>query len=73
LRLARTEGKRTADGVEVALPVSNQELASQIGTVRELISRNLSRFQLEGLIKIDGRSVIIRDLKALEAELQSDE
>jgi CRP/FNR family transcriptional regulator len=73
LRLARTEGKRTADGVEVTLPVSNQELASQIGTVRELVSRNLSRFQSEGLVKIDGRRVIIRDLKALEAELRSAE
>ena len=69
LRLARAQGKRAADGVEVTLPVSNQELASQIGTVRELVSRNLSRFQPEGLIKIDGRSVIIHDLKALEAEL----
>ncbi len=73
LRLARTEGKRTPDGVEVALPASNQELASQIGTVRELISRNLSRFQSEGLVKIEGRSVIIHDQKALEAELQLDE
>jgi len=51
--------------VEVTLPVSNQELASQIGTVRELISRNLSRFQAEGLVRIDGRSVIIHDLKAV--------
>jgi len=65
LRLARTEGKHAADGVEVTLPVSNQELASQIGTVRELISRNLSRFQAEGLVRIDGRSVIIHDLKAV--------
>jgi CRP/FNR family transcriptional regulator, cyclic AMP receptor protein len=73
LRLARTEGKRTAEGVEVTLPVSNQELASQIGTVRELVSRNLSRFQSEGFVRIDGRSVIIRDLKALEAEIQSAE
>jgi CRP-like cAMP-binding protein len=73
LRLARTEGKRTAEGVEISLPVSNQELASQIGTVRELISRNLSRFQSEGMLKIDGRNVIVRDLKALEAELQSAE
>jgi CRP-like cAMP-binding protein len=73
LRLARTEGKRTADGVEVTLPVSNQELASQIGTVRELISRNLSRFQSDGLVRIDGRTVVIHDLKALEAELRSDE
>jgi len=38
-----------------------------------LVSRNLSRFQSEGLVKIDGRTVIIRDLKALEAELQSGE
>ncbi len=73
LRLARTEGRRKAEGVEVTLPVNNQELASQIGTVRELISRNLSRFQSQGLIKIDGRNVIIPDLKTLEAELQSAE
>jgi CRP-like cAMP-binding protein len=73
LRLARTDGKRTGDGVEVILPVSNQELASQIGTVRELVSRNLSRFQAEGLVTIDGRSVIIHDLKALEGELRSAE
>ena len=40
LRLAQKEGKRTPEGVEVILTVSNQELASQIGTVRELVSRN---------------------------------
>jgi len=70
-RLAKNEGKRTPEGVEIIMPVSNQELASQIGTVRELVSRNLSRLQAEGMIKIDGRSVIVRNLKALEAELQS--
>ncbi len=72
LRLARN-GKRTTEGVEITLPATNQELASQIGTVRELVSRNLSRFQSEGLVKIDGRSVIIHDPKALEAELRSAE
>jgi CRP/FNR family transcriptional regulator len=73
LRLAQKEGKRTGKGAEVTLPTSNQELAAQIGTVRELVSRNLSRFQSEGLIQMDGRSVIIPDLKALEAELASAE
>jgi len=72
LRLAQKEGKRTPEGVEIIMPVSNQELASQIGTVRELVSRNLSRLQAEGMIKIDGRRVIVCNLKALEAELQSD-
>jgi CRP/FNR family transcriptional regulator len=73
LRLAQKEGERTGGGAEVTLPASNQELAAQIGTVRELVSRNLSRFQSEGLIQIEGRNVIIPDLKALEAELASAE
>src|SRR5262249_3010405 len=70
-RLAQTEGKPTIGGIEVVLPANNQELASQIGTVRELVSRNLSRFQAEGIVRIKGRTVLIRDPKALNAELQS--
>jgi CRP/FNR family transcriptional regulator, cyclic AMP receptor protein len=73
VRLAKTSGARSASGFEVTLPANNQELASQIGTVRELISRNLSRFQAEGMIKIDGRNVLITDMKALESELASAE
>ena len=69
LRLAQKEGKRSAAGVEITLPISNQELASQIGTVRELVSRNLSRLQAEGMLNIDGRTVTICNLKALEAEI----
>ena len=38
---------------------------------RTLLSRNLSRFQAEGMIKIDGRNVLVTDLKALESELES--
>jgi len=71
LRLAAKEGKHTGDGLEVTLPISNQELAAQIGTVRELVSRNLSRLQAEGMLKMDGRTLIICDPKALEAELRS--
>ena len=70
VRLAKREGTRTAEGIEVTLPTSNQELASQIGTVRELVSRNLSRLQSEKFIDMDGRRIVISDLKRLEAELQ---
>jgi CRP/FNR family transcriptional regulator len=69
LRLAQKEGKRSAEGVQITLPASNQELAAQIGTVRELVSRNLSRLQAQGKLKIDGRIVTICDLKALETEI----
>jgi CRP/FNR family cyclic AMP-dependent transcriptional regulator len=71
LRLGQKEGKRLPTGLEFTLPISNQELASQIGTVRELVSRNLSRLQSEGMISINGRTVTISDLKALEGEIDS--
>ena len=71
LRLAQDHGKKVAQGVEVILPSNNQELAAQIGTVRELVSRNLSRLQMEGVLTVDGRCLIIRDLKALESDLGS--
>lgn len=73
LRLAQKDGKRTDEGIQLALPASNQELASQIGTVRELVSRNLSRLQAEGVLQVDGRHVLILDLKALEAASQAPE
>ena len=73
LRLSRRKGVRTPRGVEVTLTASNQELASHIGTVRELVSRNLSRLQAEGIIKMDGKTVIVLDTAALEAEVESSE
>lgn len=73
LRLAHEDGQRSGAGVEVTLPASNQELASHIGTVRELVSRNLSRLQGEGILRIDGRTVTISNLQALEAEIDSTE
>lgn len=73
VRLAEREGKHTHDAIEVTLPANNQELASQIGTVRELVSRNLNRLQAEGVLRIDGRSAFILDLKSLEAETRDPE
>jgi CRP/FNR family transcriptional regulator, cyclic AMP receptor protein len=72
VRLAKT-GKKTQAGIEIQLPPSNQELASEIGTVRELVSRNLSRLQAEGLIHMNAKTVIIPDLGRLQAELETSE
>lgn len=70
VRLGKTEGVRNGESVVLSLPFNNSELAAQIGTVRELISRNLSRLQSEGLIEIDNRELKIPSLKRLEAELE---
>lgn len=71
LRTARTEGRKTAAGDTFLLQASHQELAAQIGTVRELVSRNLARLQAQGLIAISGREVTILDPEGLEADLAS--
>jgi CRP/FNR family transcriptional regulator len=72
VRLAKA-GKKTLAGIEIQLPPSNQELAAEIGTVRELVSRNLSRLQAEDLIHMDAKTVIIPDLGRLQAELETSE
>lgn len=72
LRMAR-RGEQTPQGVAIMLPANNQELAARIGTVRELVSRNISRLQAEDLIQVEGRRVILLDLKALQKELKDRE
>jgi len=72
VRMANEQGKKTKAGWEIETGGSHQELASHIGTVRELVSRNLARLQAEGLIEMGGRHIIIPDLDALSAEQQTE-
>jgi len=71
VKLAESEGTRTARGTEFLLPATHQELANQLGTVRELISRNLMRLQAEGLLEVEARHIVVKDLKALRAQLET--
>lgn len=60
-----------AEGDVFTLAANHQELAAQIGTVRELVSRNLARLQAQNLIEMNGREIRILDREGLEAELSS--
>lgn len=71
LKLADREGKMGTRGIEFQLPASHQELAHELGTVRELISRNLMRLQAEGLLEVDSRQIIVKDLSGLRALLEN--
>jgi CRP/FNR family transcriptional regulator len=71
LKLAESDGKKTARGIEFQLPASHQQLANQLGTVRELISRNLMRLQAEGLLDVDARQIVVKDVKGLSALLDT--
>jgi CRP/FNR family transcriptional regulator len=54
------------------LSLTHQELASRLGTVREVVSRNLSRFQADGLLRIQRREVLILDLDGLQREAETE-
>jgi CRP/FNR family transcriptional regulator len=71
--MARHEARGTDRNVSFTLNVTNQELAAQIGTVRELVSRNLSRLQADGIIHMEGKTITVPELAALEAELQEEQ
>src|SRR5579871_2615522 len=44
----RDHGARMASGLEFDLALSNEELARQVGSVREVVSRTLSRLERDG-------------------------
>jgi len=64
--------RKTGEPLRVALPLTHQEIAARIGTVRELVSRNLSRLQAEGIVRLDGHTLLIHDLDRLEQEAESE-
>lgn len=73
LRLAEQSGKSSKEGVLLQMTMSHQELAAELGTVRELVSRNLSRLQAEGFLQVDGRKILIKNLPGLKREHESAE
>ena len=62
---ARRHGQSTGDGVCLTLTQTNQQIAARVGSVREVISRSLSRLQQDGLIVLEDRKLTIPDIKAL--------
>jgi CRP-like cAMP-binding protein len=67
-KLAREEGRRTPKGIEFDLVENNEQLAARLGTVRELVSRNLGRLHNQGLIHMSRRKVMVPDPAALTEE-----
>lgn len=47
---------------------TQQEMAAELGTVREMIGRTLRRFEEEGIIRFDRHRIVIVDRAALEAK-----
>jgi CRP/FNR family transcriptional regulator len=68
-RLARVllDLMKEAGGPQFDLPCSQTELAARVGTVRELISRNLRLLEANGVLRSSGKHIIVNDAAALAA------
>ena len=64
---ARRHGQPDGAGVSLTLNQTNQQIAARVGSVREVISRALSRLQHDGLIVLEDRKLTIPDLEALSS------
>jgi CRP-like cAMP-binding protein len=62
-------GVRTRRGIEFPLEETNQQIGAEIGTVRDLVSRNLRRFVDRGIIRLERRKVIVLDIAELEVQV----
>jgi CRP-like cAMP-binding protein len=64
-RLAKLLLDQAAQGQD-AVPLTRQQMAARLGTIREMVSRALRELEDEGLVRRDGRQIVITDRAALE-------
>jgi CRP-like cAMP-binding protein len=70
LERAQEHGRKQGEAVEFQLDLSHGEIGTRIGTVREVVTRSLSRLETDGIIQISGRNVRIPNLKGLISMLE---
>lgn len=61
LRLANQAGRKTPQGIEIDFPISRQDIAEMTGTTLHTVSRLLSGWEQEGIIRGGRRKVTIAD------------
>jgi CRP/FNR family transcriptional regulator len=66
LNLSHRYQDRGYSATELVLRMTREEIGSYLGLKLETVSRLFSRFQQEGLIQVQGRSVKLLDMTALK-------
>ncbi|TPQ19751.1 Crp/Fnr family transcriptional regulator [Streptomyces sporangiiformans] len=59
LDLARAHGRRTAEGIELSVPLSKQELAGSVGASREMVQRLLKELRTRQVVTTGRRTLLI--------------
>ncbi len=65
LKLAEKFGETTPEGTRITQRLTNQEMASMVGTTRETVNRTLNKFWDEQLIDMRTAFIVIKDADVL--------
>ena len=65
LELAERYGEPAALGTVIGLPISQRELAGWVGASREAVNKGLAQLEALGLIAVERRRLVLRDLGGL--------
>lgn len=64
-KLAEKSGVENEGSIHIHLPMTNQEIASTIGTTRETVNRLINKLRKEHIIEMNREGFIIHDLNRL--------
>ena len=70
LNEARSRGQQRGLMMEVEIALSKEQIATRIGSVREVVSRALARLEEDGLLKVSGHQVTIPNVDRLSRYIE---
>jgi CRP-like cAMP-binding protein len=65
LRLSLQAGTKEGSGIQIAFPISRQDIAEMTGTTLHTVSRILSAWEAQGLVECGRQKVVLRDIGGL--------
>jgi CRP/FNR family transcriptional regulator, cyclic AMP receptor protein len=65
LELADSHGQTTPDGVQISLPLTQQELADMVGATRVAVNQALSWFRGQGILTTNRQGITLRQPEKL--------
>lgn len=65
LRLVNQSGRRTPEGIEIDFPITRQDIAEMTGSTLHTVSRLLSAWEDQGMVKSSRQKVVVTDPHAL--------
>jgi CRP-like cAMP-binding protein len=65
MRLVQQSGRKTEDGVEIDFPITRQDIAEMTGSTLHTVSRLMSAWEEEGIVRSGRQKVTVTDPHAL--------